>query len=345
MKQNHYMKYLYRLAAAGVVLISGCSKADSVTAASPSSSDPEVELWTIATESIQVQRQWLGSLEPLRILTLQAPIAGRIDRILVTEGEHVDAGEALLEMGGSAADARRQVLREREKQLQEELERWQRLESAGAAGPAELSEAKMRYLEVRESLAELDALVDSAALRAPVSGHVRALAVSPGSVVNEGEVLIQFEDGERLGLRLSLPLRELDYLQDTQYLSVVDRRDHAYAVTRVLDGDAGPSGFVTAEILVEVEEGWRRSEVELRYQRSVETLIVPWTAVASDGGEHWVALVDRDSHAIERRSVRLGRAHTSGVEVLEGLSEGDWIVRYEPRSHTEGSHIQPAGVE
>ncbi|MCC5833398.1 MAG: efflux RND transporter periplasmic adaptor subunit [Opitutales bacterium] len=327
------------------VLGGGCSKGESGVSGGEAEALTEVEVWKVGSEAIKVQRHWLGSLQPLRVLSIQAPASGIVEQLNVNEGDRVKADDVLLRIGGGAFDARRQVLQERYHQLQAELDRWQRLADAGAAGPAELSEAKLRYLEVSETLAGLNAIMETATVRAPRNGRVGAIAVSRGGLVQEGVLLLQFEDEERWGLRLNVPSRQLDYLRKPESLSVVGTEGQRFKVSQVVDVGEIQGGFVAVEVLLDTGDERIRTEVELQFENTVHALIVPWTSVASEGDDHWVALVDPDSGEIERRKLRLGRAHASGVEVLDGLAEGDCIVRYEPRSHTEGTRIKPAGIQ
>jgi multidrug efflux pump subunit AcrA (membrane-fusion protein) len=237
-------------------------------------------------------------------------------------------------------DARRVVVAERLDFLVSELERWRRLASTGAAGPAEVSAAELRVLEVRDETSQLDSYTESYLVRAPASGIVSGLAVSPGANATNGQVLVQVADAAALGVRLVIPALETSFLEAAASLTLQDDRGGTFPVDRVvLTSDPHPT-FARADLYVRGATGHRA--VTVRYRAEEEIVTVPWTAVASDGKDHWVAAIRAgEPERVERRRVELGRAHAGGIEVLGGLLPGDRVVRYEPRSIPEGRAVLP----
>jgi RND family efflux transporter MFP subunit len=308
--------------------------------ASPDERVVAVGVHTVALQRVATERHWQGRLEPLRTYPVQAPRGGRVASIAVRDGTPVRAGDVLARMDSPDLDARREVLRERVAQMEGELARWKGLQEEGAAGPGEVAEATLRLLEARDQASELEAFAETYAVRAPASGRVNTVVVGPGANVTEGQTLLQVEDDATLGVRLTVPAAETAYLEDVQRLSLRDDRDQVLPVRRVVfSSDAHPA-FVGAEVYVEGTGGRRAATVIFRSWE--EVLTIPWTAVASDGDRHWVAVVvDGDPARIDRRTVELGRGHGDGIEVRSGLVAGDRIVRYEPRSHPQGRAVLP----
>jgi membrane fusion protein, multidrug efflux system len=326
-------------------LLTGC---DPDTDTDEPASDPAVELevWTVGFESLREHRDWSGRLEALRALQLQAPGPARVAAVEVRDGDRVARGDLLVRLAAPELEARRGVLADRLEHLQEELDRWRRLAEAGAAGPAELSEATLRVLEVRENLAAVEADLESYQIRAPAPGQVAALAVGVGSQVDGGQLLLRLDDAETFGVRLTVPAREAAYLEARDQLSLRDDAGNALTVERVAFSPHEHPAFVSADLYLtangQVVGNGRVGQVDVRWESSEEVLIVPWTAVASDEDGDWVALLTGDPPTIERRFVELGRAHPVGIEVLGGLEEGDRVIRYEPRAHPEGREVEPA---
>jgi multidrug efflux system membrane fusion protein len=294
----------------------------------------------VATETIAIERQWHGRLEPLRTHPVQAPRAGRIAEVAVRDGDTVRAGQLLLKMEAPELDARRGVLAERLDFLEAELERWRALAATGAAGSAEVSAAELRVLEVRDETGQLDSFTEAYSVRAPASGVVSGMAVNPGANATTGQVLLRVEDAGAVGIRLIVPALETAFLETTASLTLQDDRDDLFPIERVvLTSDPHPA-FVRADLYVRGARGHRAATV--RYRASEEVITVPWTAVANDGELHWVAaIVAGEPDRVERRPVELGRAHAGGIEVRSGLSPGDRVVRYEPRSIPEGRAVLP----
>lgn len=318
--------------------LAGCGSGDEDTAR-PEEGVP-VAAWTVRSQEVEIRREWTGRLEPLRTVAVQAPRGGRVSAVPVRDGDRVQEGTVVVRMVGPDLEARRATLEERRAQLQEELERWERLARSGAAGPGEVAEARLRLLQAREQAAELEALEASYVIRAPATGRVYGAQVSPGASVAGGQTLLSVEDDDTWGVGLSVPAWEAPLFRDPTLLSVRDGSE-SYTVSRVASTSEVQPGFVRIDLYLREVEPFRRG-MTVEYRDREQAIVIPWTAVAGDSDRHWVALiVPGDPDRVVRRTVELGRAHAEGVGVGAGLEDGDRIIRYEPRSHPEGRAVRP----
>ena len=305
----------------------------------------EVQVWTVEGETLEARRSWSGRLEPLRTLSVQAQAPGRVTAVEAREGDRVARGDVLVRLSAPELEARYQVLEERFEHLSDELDRWRRLADADAAGPMEVSEATRRLLEAQEVLAETQAMLEARVIYAPATGQVAAINVGIGSEVDAGQALLRVDDAGTPGVRLTVPARETSLFDDLDRLTLQDDRGNDLRVDRVAYSPAEHSGFVEAELFLDGDSNGRVGQVDVDYRADEEVLVVPWTAVASDEDDHWVALITGDPPVVERRVVDLGRGHPLGIEVLDGLASGDRVLRYEPRAHPEGQEVQPLDPE
>ncbi len=342
----------FAVSLAAVLSLAGCS-GDPAQAPDEAGPEPPVaaEVWTVVEKTLLEERRWSGRLEPLHTATFAAPGPARVEAVGVRNGDRVESGALLLRLAPPALEARREVLAERLETLEGELARWRRLAESGAAGPAELSEATLRTLAVREELEALAGEVDRYRIQASRPGRVAAVAVAPGDQVEAGQLLLRLDDIRTVGVRLLIPAREAMLLERTDQLTLRDARGGAWEVDGISFTPDMHPGFVSAELRLRGEagdsaigsgSGWM-GQVDVSYSASEEVALVPWTSVASEGDGHWVARVSGDPLRVQRTPVTLGRAHAEGVEVLEGLRPGDRVLRYEPRSVPDGREIEPLG--
>jgi RND family efflux transporter MFP subunit len=297
---------------------------------------PRVAVVLVRGEELVQRREWGGVTEALRRVPVQASAGGRVVGLEVGVGERVSGGEELLRIEDPALMARLPILRERAELLEGELAEWEALAAAGAAGAAELSAARLEVLAAREVLAEVEARVESGVLRAPEDARVVELGSASGVEVAGGQVLLVLEALGGIGLRLRLPVSELRWLEEGEVRMWSGEGEEIELPGRwraLADGEA----FV----VVEWEGLAVGGEVEVRLVSELRSggLLVPWTAVASDGGEHWVMVVDGGGKLV-RRLVELGRAGATGVEVIGGLEDGERVVRYRPRAWAEGREVE-----
>ena len=323
--------------------IPGCSDGDDEpeTPTSEAADAPRVEVVTVETEPLDELRQWSGTLRPLEHYQLRAPHRGTMESMQIATGDSVEAGDLIARLSRPELSARREVLEERHTYLDEEFQRWQQLADAGAAGPGELNDARLRLLEVEQQLAEADAELSQSAVQAPVSGVISDVFAAPRTQVTEGQAIVDIDATDAMGVELSVPSREASFLEQTDRLTIADDRDRRFEVERITYGDSEHRNFVNATLHLDGVDDTRRRHVDIAYEATDEVLLVPWTAVVSEDDRHRVSVVTGDPPRIEERSIELGRAHSAGIEVLSGLDEGERIMRYEPRSQRDGSRIEP----
>lgn len=121
---------------------------------------------------------WRGSvhipavLEAANVSTLYSPLPAQVKRLYVTDGQQVNAGDILLELGSSDLDYRLEIERQRIALLQQQLRR-------GAVRQETASEKQVFDRQLAESLARyrgLAAQQQRLVLRAPQAGVVRDIA-------------------------------------------------------------------------------------------------------------------------------------------------------------------------
>lgn len=305
---------------------------------------PVVDVIETEVETLYTQRHWRGVLRPLRTISVPAPVEGRVDALLVTEGQTVEAGTPLLRVVSPELEARKTVLQERKETLAGDLARWERLAEANAAGPGEVEMARLRLLEAQETLAAVEALLASAHLLSPVAGRVVHLRVTENTLVARHEILLTVEEAESMGVRLRVPAVEARYFQDREKLALKGQGVAERTISRIVVAeDLATDGLLQVEILVATTGQDGPSEVLLVYAAPREAIVVPWTSVARDDDTHWVAVVTGYPPVIQRRSVVIGAGRAAGVEVQEGLEEGELVLRFEPRAHPEEREVRIPG--
>ncbi|TVR47949.1 MAG: efflux RND transporter periplasmic adaptor subunit [Puniceicoccaceae bacterium] len=328
---------------AGCVLWSACQQTTDDTEAADEA--PDVAVVTVSEETIETRREWTGIVQSLRTHVVTAREGGEVAEVVVRDGDTVAADDLLVRVRQPELEARVMILRERRMLLEAELSGWEELAQADAAGPAEVEQARLRLMEVEESLGEAEARLEGGALRAPVSGLVTRVIAATGAQVSAGVPLMEIRRDDALGMRLIVPARERPYLDRSDRLRLMDSREHSWSIARVVSVEEAevPNGFVSVEVWVEDDLGDWPIEGELLYSEERAALVAPWTAVARDDDRNWVALVSGDPPVIERREVRLGAGLSHGVEVVDGLEAGDRIMRFEPRSQPEGRRVAAHG--
>jgi len=146
-----------------------------------------------------------STLEALDAVQLAAQAGGRIERLLVRQGDQVRAGQLLVVL--DQAQARADVARLRAAVATNRLN-WQRyddLVKQGAASAIQRDEFRQTYIASREQLVASEADLAFRDLRAPISGTIGDVRVKAGDVISAGSPFASITRNNQLLARLSVP--------------------------------------------------------------------------------------------------------------------------------------------
>ncbi len=299
--------------------------------------------------------------------------AGQLVLRLDDERAAAAVAEARAALMETRADARAEVERAaRETQLAErDLERARRLHDAGAISPRDLEQAARRAADARAALeaasartgsggagaltevararAALDAAEAQLALTrltSPAAATVVARRAEPGDAVTPGQVLLElaldgrtevvaFASEETLGdLRPGAPgLLSADAYPDRTFAGrvawIAPAVDPTQGTIEVRLDVPEPPPYLLPDMTV---------SVNVEVARRDDALVVPRGTVRRAGADSGWVLVAHDGRA-EPRAVRIGIDADTGVEIRDGLAEGELVL---PADTEPGARVRIA---
>lgn len=298
----------------------------------------------VISEQAPVLEEAVGTVQAARRTAVSAKFLARILAVKVSAGDHVSAGDVLVELDARDLEARvaqaRQAV-EAAKAARDravaDFERLRRLyendnlsrsdyEAARAASEMAVAghEAALQALE-EARVAQSDAVI-----RAPVSGRIVERLAEPGDIAAPGQPLMHLYDPG--ALRLEVLVREslatrlavgatvevvIDALQE-QLFGVIDQI--------VPQAEAGARAFLVKAALPAKESLYTGMFGRLRLRTGQRArLAIPRQAVQEVGQLSFVHVVDADGRA-RRRLVTLGPWLEDGrIEALSGLDPGERV--------------------
>ena len=84
--------------------------------------------------------------------------------------------------------------------------------------------------------------------------------------------------------------------------------------------------------------------VELLSNRR-QTLVIPESALMPKGSEFFVMRLQGEANRVEKVGTRIGSRRAGEVEVLEGLSDGDWVITHGMEKARVGAPVRIKGRE
>jgi len=180
----------------GTLMLSACGGNKEVTAPSP----PEVGVVVAKAQTVTLQTELPGRLEPFRVAEVRARVAGIVQRRLFTEGSEVKAGQTLYAIDAkpyeAATDSAKANL-ERAKanliQASAQAKRYKPLVAANAVSQLDNINAQAAEAQAKAEVAAAEAALKSAridlayaSVTAPISGRIGRALVTEGALVGQG---------------------------------------------------------------------------------------------------------------------------------------------------------------
>lgn len=297
-----------------------------------------------------------GTIEPEDLVEVRSKVSGIIQRFHVDEGDHVRAGQIIVELDRETLEAavrearavvheaevecdhdavelqRKQELFGRGVESKDELDRV-RAEHAGAAARLERARATLDRLEQELAYATITAPIDGVVLQRELNAGAAAASVAS---VTGGTVLMTIADTTQMHLLGVVDENEIARVRvgmdarvrtDTYPERVFPGR--VRKIASIGDRKNNVTSFkVEVTILEGIDALWPRMSADADIIAEVhdDALIVPEAALLYKGNDIVVEVVTRASaaHPVQR-PVRIGISNGDRVEIVNGLAEGDEV--------------------
>ncbi len=301
---------------------------------------PESGQFPVTKVLIQDEKSVFATVESLKVIPARVRISGTVAEIQVEEGDLVEGGQVIGNVGDEklalqilSLESRITGLEAQRAQAGKDLKRIEQLLPSGAVSQAGFDTARTAFEVADNALkaatAERDVIrrqLGEGAVLAPVSGRVLNVPITAGTVVMPGEVLAVVAEEDYV-LRLEIPERHAGYMKVGDPVRI-DSAELGTGVaiegkiTRIYPqikegrvfADARVEGlgnyFVGQRIGVWIPAGVR------------EALVIPPEFIVTRGGIDFVRLMAPGGETMEV-AVQRGHSTSQGVEILSGLREGD----------------------
>lgn len=255
-----------------------------------------------------------GVVEPQNRLELKPAVAGRIEEILVREGDRVRAGQTLARMSST--------------------DRATLLDAARARG----EETVQRWEEVYKATPIIS----------PIDGEVIVREIEPGQTVTTSTAVLVLSDRlivkaqvdetdigrVKLGQRAVI---SLDAYPETKIAATVD---HIAYESKTVSNVTIYEVDILPEKIPPVFRSGMSANVEIIEQERQGVLTIPEQAVQRKRDKTFVLVSEGEGKEPRRQPVELGVSDGDRVEILSGLGEEDRVIvnsrTYKPPKEAEG---------
>jgi macrolide-specific efflux system membrane fusion protein len=237
---------------------------------------------------------------PKNRLEIKPPVAGRIESILVKEGDMVKKGETL---GWLSSTERAALLDAAQGQGEEKLKYWQ---------------------DVYKAIA----------LVAPIDGEVIVATIQPGQAVMTSDAAIVLSD--RLIVRAQVDETDigkikvgqeatigLDAYPDVKIKATVD---HIYYESETVNNVTIYKVDLLPQEIPSFFRSGMNANVDFVVEKKESALLLAQEAVYGENSESYVLVRNGNGNELAKRQVVLGITQDKNVEIVSGLSADDTVV-------------------
>lgn len=274
--------------------------------------------------NIQTFISTTGTVQPQNRLEIKPPISGRIEEILVKEGDRVKTGQPLAWMSST--------------------ERAALLDAARAEGGKTLKYWQEAYKPTP--------------LIAPIDGEVIVRAVEPGQTVTSSDAIIVLSD--RLIVKAQVDETDIGQVNPGQaaiisldaypQTKVKAKVSHISYESKIINNVTIYEVDILPERVPDVFRSGMSANVDIIEQNKENILLIPLEAVRQDKGDSFVLLSAGEGKKPFKRRVELGISDEKNVEVISGIEAKDKILivtqKYLPSQNTRPgrSPFMPPGM-
>ncbi|MFP4459020.1 MAG: efflux RND transporter periplasmic adaptor subunit [Candidatus Zixiibacteriota bacterium] len=199
------MKFKITLILLLLVMLSGCSQKNN-EANQPKKSAHLVKTAIAKQTDLSKTVTFTGSVEPIKIAKMASPAEGPVIKCAVREGDKVNTGQLLVQIGRSnSATSALLAAREELKEQETELKSIEKLVESGSLPGDKLDKVRSNYYRAKAQVSNMETNLTDFEIRAPWSGIVSKVWTSEGDYVSPRSSLIEIYKPTSMVVRISVP--------------------------------------------------------------------------------------------------------------------------------------------
>jgi RND family efflux transporter MFP subunit len=334
-----------------VALTAGCGQKDSAKGASgmPPEGMP-VQVQVVKNDTIADTTEYLSVLKSRHSANINPQVEGQVTKIFAKSGDHVKAGQPLLEIDPlkqkatvSSQEAARAAQEANAQLAKISFERAKRLSEAGVISKADFDTAQSNYEAAVAQLKSLDEQVNTQkvelhyySVSAPMNGIVGDVPVRMGDRVAVTTLLTTVDEPGALEAYIYVPVDHARGLKVGLPVKLLTESGELLADTAItfVSPQVDPE---TQTVLAKAAVANANSQVRLRISQQVRAQIswgkrqgptIPFLNLTRINGQYFVfvAVNEGKGTVARQKLVKIGDNVGNNVEVLDGIKPGDHLI-------------------
>ena len=343
--------------------LTACNK--KAASAVPAFQAMPVQTITVSSSPVPNSDEYVATIKSRRSATLNPQVDGNLTAILVHSGDHVKAGQVLMQVDPNKQEAtvQAQAATVQQKQAvykynQTEIERQRKLNSAGITSRDALDQAEQAYANskadyesAKATLLTQEKQLGYYKIRSPFNGIVGDIPVHVGDYVSPTTMLTTVDENRDLEAYIYIPTERASQLHMGLPVEILDNNEKPIERTSI--------DFISPQVEnqlqgILVKTSVHSKEAAVRTDQLVKARViwstsprpvVPVLAVTRLGGQAFVYVAENQNGHYFARQVPVNLGDTVGNEyaVLSGLKSGEKVIVSGTQFLVNNMPVQPMG--
>ena len=261
-------------------------------------------------------------------------IIGRVENILVNEGENIVKGQLLIKLEDSVEKETLEELRTSVEYLKNEEKRQKDLLKKGYVSASEYEQIAREYSVTKAQLRRQERLLERMEIKSPIDGTVLKIETEIGEMLEKssggekGEVAVSVGDLSDMIVEVDVDEEDIPLIKVGQKTLITldafpDKILDGIVKKISLKGDSSDKSF---RVVIDIDENLNTmvgmtSDVNIVIKTKENALLIPRKSLIK-GNKVYVKTFNK----IVEKDVKIGLKDEHNVEILEGLSEDDKIL-------------------
>ena len=262
---------------------------------------------------------------------IESKVSGRIDKMLVTPGQQVKAGDIVAELDVREIRSKLDQATPVREQAEKDLKRFTDLLAKRVITQQEFEAAESKAKVARAAVSEAETMLGYAKVTAPFDGVITRKLTDVGDLATPGKPLVEMEDPAALRLEAAVPEAIIERISLGSKLVVRIGANELEGVVREISPTADPnSRTLLVKLDLPATPGLRTGQFGRVAVPVAETSVLRVPAVAViRRGQMELVFIRNDKHA-QLRIVKTGKPIGGEIEIVSGVNAGEQVI-------TEGS--------
>ncbi len=339
-----------------LVLLAACADEEIVAEAVI----PRVEVIEIGDPELGGLRELPARIEASERAELSFRLSGKLQTVTVKEGDPIEMGQLLAQLDQAVFHTRVAETEAAFRRAEADFERANQLIDDGHITRREYDHIRSRFRQTQAQFDKARVDLGYTTLLAPFNGVVAQRFVENFEEVDRGEPIFALRSVDMVDVKFDVPEKVVLLVQEIppgqeDPIKVTARFEAAPGVDFPLTfreaasrGDTRTRTFETTYMMPQPDElnvlpGMTASVTIDMPRLAGAVYLVPQRAVFADVSmSPHVWILDRADMRVTARPVRVGRMQGTDIEIVEGLSAGDWLITSPSNFLLDGQVVQIA---